>query len=264
MARLLADAGVPQRLLVRDPSRAPRLPGADVAQADYADGDGVRRALTGVRTVLMVSASETPDRVAQHRSFIDAARAAAVGHLVYVSFYGASPTATFTLARDHAATEEHIRASGLSFTFLRDNLYADFLPSMVGSDGVLRGPAGEGRVAAVTQQDIAEVAATVLRTPGTHTGATYDLTGPQALTLADVAAAIGGAGGREVTYHPETAAEAYASRAVFGAPDWQVEAWVSTYLAIARGEMDGVSNTIPRLLGRPATSLADLLAGEAH
>lgn len=264
MARHLADAGVPQRLLVRDPSRAPRLPGADVAQADYGDGDGVRRALTGVGTVLMVSASETSDRVAQHRSFIDAARAAGVGHLVYVSFYGASPTATFTLARDHAATEEHIRTSGLSFTFLRDNIYADFLPSMVGPDGVLRGPAGEGRVAAVTQKDIAEVAATVLRAPGTHAGATYDLTGPQALTLAEVAAAIGAAGGRKVTYHPETAAEAYASRAVFGAPDWQVEAWVSTYLAIARGEMDGVSNTIPSLLGRPATSLEDLLAGKAH
>ena len=259
MARHLADAGVAQRLLVRDAGRAPRLPGADVSQADYGDGDGVRRALTGVGTVFMVSASETPDRVAQHRTFIDAAVAAGVGHLVYVSFYGASPTSTFTLARDHAATEEHIRAGGMSFTFLRDNIYADFLPSMVGPDGVLRGPAGQGRVAAVAQQDIAEVAAVVLRAPGGHAGATYDLTGPQALTLAEAAAVIGAAGARVVTYHPETEAEAYASRAVFEAPDWQVTAWVSTYLAIARGELDGVSDAIPRLLGRPATSLADLL-----
>ena len=249
---------------MRDPSRAPRLPGADVAPADYGDGNAVRRALAGILTALMVSAAETPDRVAQHRSFIDAARAAGVGHLVYVSFYGASPTATFTLARDHAATEEHIRASGLGFTCLRDDLYAHFLPSMVGPDGVLRGPADDGRVAAVAQDDVSLVAATILRAPGGHAGTTYDLTGPQALTLSEVAALIGAASGRAVTYRPETTDEAYASRAVFGAPDWQVDAWVSTYLAIARGELDGVSDAIPRLLGRPATSLADLLRHKAR
>ncbi len=259
VARHLAAADIPQRLLVRDSSRAPRLPGTEVARADYGDGNAVQQALTGVATVLMVSASETLDRVAQHRTFIDAALAAGVGHVVYVSFIGASPTSTFTLARDHAATEEHIRVNGLAFTFLRDNIYADFLPAMVGADGVLRGPAGQGRVAAVAQDDIAAVAAAVLRAPEAHTGATYDLTGPQALTLAEVAALIGAASGRAVTYHPETPDEAYAARAVYGAPDWQVEAWVSTYLAIARGELAAVSNDIPRLLGRPATSLADVL-----
>src|SRR5947209_6959938 len=83
-------------------------------------------ALEGVPTVLMVSASETPDRLARHTAFIDAAVTAGVEHLVYISFYGAAPDCTFTLGRDHYATEEHIRASGLRFTFLRDNLYADF------------------------------------------------------------------------------------------------------------------------------------------
>ncbi len=264
VARHLAAADSPQRLLVRDPSRAPQLPGAQVARADYGDANAVQRALTGVATVLMVSASETLDRVAQHRTFIDAARAAGVGHVVYVSFVGASPTSTFTLARDHAATEEHIRVNGLAFTFLRDNIYADFLPAMVGADGVLRGPAGQGRVAAVAQDDIAAVAAAVLRAPEAHTGATYDLTGPQALTLAEVAALIGAASGRAVTYHPETPDEAYAARAVYGAPDWQVEAWVSTYLAIARAELAEVSDDIPRLLGRPATSLADVLRNQTR
>ena len=99
----------------------------------------------------MVSASESADRVAQHVAFIDAAARAGVGHVVYISFFGAAPDATFTLARDHYATEEHLRASGMDFTFLRDNLYADFLPALVGDDGVIRGPAGRGRVAAVAQ-----------------------------------------------------------------------------------------------------------------
>ena len=72
----------------------------------------------------------------------------------------------FTLARDHWATEQHIRGSGLPFTFLRDNLYADFLPFMVGDDGVIRGPAGDGRAALVAQDDIADAAVAVLRDAG--------------------------------------------------------------------------------------------------
>ncbi len=183
----------------------------------------------------MVSGAEDRDRVAQHKSFIDAAVQAGVRHLVYTSFINAGPDATFTLARDHWATEEYIRASGLRFTFLRDNLYADFFPLMVGEDGVIRGPAGEGRVAAVAQDDLAEVAAGVLVTPTSHEGVTYNLTGPEALTLDEVAAIISAATGRTVAYYPETIEDAYASRAQYGAPDWQVEAWVSTYTSIAAG-----------------------------
>lgn len=259
IARLLAGAGVPQRLIVRDPSRAPDLPGADVATASFDAPAAAQAALSGIDTLLMVSAAETPDRVAQHLCFVEAAVAAGVSHLVYISFAGASPTATFTLARDHWATERHIASTGVGWTFLRDSLYADFLPGMVGPDGVLRGPAGEGRVAAVAQRDIAEVASAVLRDPTSHAGATYDLTGPEALTLTEVAAAISEATGRAVRYHPETIDEAYASRAAYGAPDWQVEAWVSTYTAIAARELAAVSSSIPKILGRPATSVAAVL-----
>jgi uncharacterized protein YbjT (DUF2867 family) len=251
VARRLAAVGAAQRLLVRDPSRAPQLPGSVPG--------AVGAALEGVPTVLMVSASETPDRVDQHISFIDAAIAAGVEHLVYISFYGASPTCTFTLARDHYATEEHIRASGLRFTFLRDNLYADFLPAMAGDEGVIRGPAAGGRAAAVAQDDIADAAVTVLRDPEQHTGITYSLTGPQALSLDDVAATLSAEWGRPVRYERETVEQAYASRARYSAPRWQVDAWVSTYVAIANGEFAGVTDDIPRLTGHPATSLAELL-----
>jgi uncharacterized protein YbjT (DUF2867 family) len=260
IARRLAAAGVAQRLLVRDAARAPRLPEAEVAVADYADRDAVRRALDGAATVLMVSASESPDRVDRHRAFIDAAAAAGVGHLVYTSFVGAGPDAVFTLARDHGATEEHIRGSGLTYTFLRDNLYADFLPSMVGEDGVLRGPAGDGRAAVVAQDDIADAAVAVLRDPAPHAGRTYQLTGPEALTFTEVAATLTRVTGRAVRYEPETLSQAYASRASYGAPGWQVDAWVSTYTAVAAGELAAVSPDVERLTGRPATSLARLLA----
>jgi NAD(P)H dehydrogenase (quinone) len=225
VARRLATAGVRQRLLVRDPSRAPRLPGATVLRAPYSDADAIRQALTGVRTVLMVSASETADRVQQHRTFVDAAAAAGIEHLVYISFYGAAPDATFTLARDHWATEQHVRARGVPATFLRDNLYADFLPGLAGKDGVIRGPAADGRVSAIAQDDIADAAVAVLRDPAAHAGRSYDLTGPQDLTLTEVAATLTAVTGRPTTYQPETPEQAYASRAAYEAPEWQVDAW---------------------------------------
>ncbi|GAB1641986.1 SDR family oxidoreductase [Krasilnikovia sp. MM14-A1259] len=261
VARRLAAAAYPLRLLVRDPGRAPRLPGAEAAVADYGDPAALREALAGAGTVFMVSAAESPDRVDRHRAFIDAAAAAGVRHLVYTSFVGASPDATFTLARDHAATEEHLRASGLTFTILRDNLYADFLPLMVGEDGVIRGPGGDGRAAVVAQDDIADASVAVLRDPATHGGATYDLTGPEALSFAEMAATMSAESGNPVRYESETLAQAYASRARYGAPEWQVQAWVSTYTAVAAGELAAVSPAVPRLTGRPATPFAEVLRG---
>src|SRR5437588_11188092 len=148
VARLLSAAGVPQRLLVRDPARAPVLDRVTVARAEY--GDPAPEALAGIETLFMVSAAESADRVDRHRAFIDAAVAAGVGRIVYLSFYAAAPDGTFTLARDHWATEERIRATGLAFTFLRDHIYLDFYPYMV-EEGVIRGPAGDGRAAAVAQ-----------------------------------------------------------------------------------------------------------------
>jgi uncharacterized protein YbjT (DUF2867 family) len=260
VARRLADAGVAQRLIVRDPARAPRLDLANVVQAEYGNGAAARRALDGVTTLFMVSGAEAPDRVDQHRNFVDAAVAAGVEHLVYVSFYGAGPAATFTLARHHWATEEHIRAAGLRWTFLRDNLYMDFVPALVGADGTVRGPAGNGRVAAVAQDDIADVAVAVLGRPSAHAGATYDITGPEALSLAEVADTLSRASGRAVRYVSETVGEAYASRAKYGAPDWQVDAWVSTYTAIAAGELSGLSDVVDRIAGHAPTSLETMLA----
>ncbi len=230
-----------------------------MAVAEYGDGEAMRRAFDGADTVLMVSAAESQDRVGHHRSFVDAAVAAGVRHVVYTSFIGAAADATFTLARDHGATEDYLRRSGLAFTFLRDNLYADFLPHMVGEDSIIRGPAGGGRAAVVAQDDIVDAALAVLRDPAGHAGQTYDLTGPEALNLEEVAALITTATQREVRFHNETVAEAYASRAGYGAPDWQVEAWVSTYTAIAAGELEAVSADIPQLTGHPATSFEELL-----
>jgi uncharacterized protein YbjT (DUF2867 family) len=261
VAQLLADSGAPLRLLVRDPSRAPVLPAADVVIAGgYADDSAARRALEGVDTLLMVSAQESPDRLAQHFTFIDSAKAVGVRQVIYTSFLGASPNATFTLARDHWATEAHIRSSRMGYTFLRDNLYMDMLPLFV-SGGVIRGPAGHGRVSVIARADVARVAAEVLRHPQSHLGRTYELTGPEALSLEDAAQMITASTGQPVRYHDEAVAEAYASRSQYGAPDWQVQAWVSTYLAIRTGEMARVSGDVELVTGAVPMSFRLFLAG---
>lgn len=101
VARLLAEAGVSQRLLVRTPPRAAQLPGSIVHRFSYADRAASVAALSRVDTLFMVSASESADRLDQHRAFVDAAAEAGVTHIVYTSFVAAAPDATFTLARDH-------------------------------------------------------------------------------------------------------------------------------------------------------------------
>src|SRR4029450_5247209 len=196
-----------------------------------------------------------PDRLTLHGHGGDAAADAGVERVVYTSFFGAAPDCTFTFGRDHWHAEQRSRASGLRHTFLRDNLYIDFLPLMVGPDGVVRGPAGNGRVAAVTRDDIADVAVAVLLDGGAHDGGTYDMTGPEALTMAEIAEELSQVPGRPVSYHDETLEEAYASRAHYGAPDWEVAGWVTTYAAIANGDLGTVSGDVAAVAGHPPVGL---------
>jgi NAD(P)H dehydrogenase (quinone) len=259
----LAAAGVALRLIVRDADRAPELPGAELALASgYHDRPAMTAALRGADTLLLVSGRESADRVAEHISAVDAAADAGVRRIVYTSFSGAASDATFTLARHHAATEEHIRGTGLARTFLRNAMYADFAAFFANDDGVIAAPAGDGRVAFVARADIAAAAVVVLTEGARHDGRTYELTGPEALTLAEVAALLTEVTGRPVRYVPETVEEAYASRAHFGAPDYEVEGWVTSFTAIAAGELARVTGDVEALLGRPPLTLAALLAAD--
>lgn len=259
VARALAAAHVPFRMIVRDASRAPQLPGTEVAVASYDDAEASRSALEGVDLLLMVSGAEAQDRLAQHRTFVGAAATAGVRHVVYTSFVGAAEDATFTLGRDHWATEQAIRATSMAHTFLRDSFYLDFVEDLVGEDGVIRGPAADGAMAAVARADVARVATAVLQAPASHLDRTYELTGPTAITLAQAAATVSEVRGRTVTYHPETLDEAYASRARWEPEPWQADAWVSTYTAIAEGALARVSGDVERVTGRRPLSLREVL-----
>ena len=259
VARELATRGVEQRLIVRDLAAAPQLPGADVAVAEYEDPEAMAKALDGMGTLFLVSGHEGPDRVSLHRKAIQGARLAGVERIVYTSFMGAAPNATFPYARDHSATELAIREAGISLTSMRNSLYADVAPQFVGADGVIRAPAGHGRLAWVARADVARLAAVLLVEPG-HEGQIYDVSGPHAIDLHETARILTKATRRAITYHAETPEEARASRA--GNPDWLVEGWIGSYLMLDTGEGSVTSHTIEQLTGRRPMTLSEFLAAE--
>jgi NAD(P)H dehydrogenase (quinone) len=248
------------RLVVRDATRAPRIDGdPEIVEASYGDLEASRRALAGVDLLFMVSAAESPVRRDEHRSFIEAATQAGVGQIVYTSFAGAAPDAIFTLGRDHFDAEQAIRASGMAWTLLRDSFYSDFFPLFAGEDGVVRGPAGEGRVAAVARADVADVAVEVLRDPGRFVGEVCTLTGPDAFSVREACARMTAALGRPYSYVEETVEEAYASRRRWSTEAFQLDAWVSTYLAIGSGQLAEVSPDVERITGHVPRTLEEAL-----
>jgi NAD(P)H dehydrogenase (quinone) len=263
--RLAATGDVPLRLVVRDATRAPELPGAEVVEnaGGYADGPGVRAALEGVDTLYLVSAAEAEDRLQQHLTAVRAAADAGVRRIVYTSFVGARPDATFTLVRHHYATEQAIAATGVRHTFLRHSMYADFVPffaTLEDGRAVIAAPAGEGRTGFVSRDDLADVAAAVLlRDDDELAGRALDVTGPEAVTLAEAAAVLTEVTGRPAEYRDQTVEEAWATRRPSGHPDWEIEGWVTSYLAIAAGELAAVSDVVPTVTGHPALTVAEHL-----
>jgi uncharacterized protein YbjT (DUF2867 family) len=259
VARELAVRGVQQRLIVRDATRAPKLPGTETAVASYEDTEAMAKALTGASVLFLVSGHENPERISVHRSAIEGARLAGVERIVYTSFMGAAPNATFTYARDHSATEQAVRSAGINLTSMRNALYADVAPWFVGDDGVIRAPAGHGRVAWVARADVARLAAVLLTEVG-HEGQIYDVSGPHAIDLYETARILTKATRRAITYHAETIDEARTSRA--GNPDWLVDGWIGSYQALETGEGSVTSHTIEHLTGQAPMSFSEFLAAE--
>jgi NAD(P)H dehydrogenase (quinone) len=262
LERLSGAGDVPLRLVVRDAGRAPAVPGAEVVEnpGGYADPAGFRAALDGVDTLYLVSAAEAEDRLQQHFDAVDAAVAAGVQRIVYTSFLGAKDDAVFTLVRQHAATEERIRQSGIRATFLRHSMYADFVPFFAAVEQgrtVIAAPAGNGRTSFVSRDDLADVgAAVLLDDSGRFDGQALDVTGPEALTMDDAARVLTEVTGIPTEYRPQTVEEAWATRRPSGHPDWEIEGWVTSYLAIAAGELSTVTDVVPTVTGHPARTVA--------
>ena len=259
VADLVDKKGIASIHLARSPERATVYASAELRKMVYANTPEVVEALKGIDVLLMVSARENPERVNEHKEFLDAAKLAGVQHIVYTSFYGADEKATFTLSRDHAKTEAYIQELGFTYTFLRDNFYLDFLIDIALENGEIRGPAGSGKVSAVARKDTSRVAAEILLHAKKWENQTLNLTGPEELSMEEIVALLSKETGKTITYVDESVEEAYESRKKWPAQNWEYDAWVSTYTAIKAGEQAGVLTDVEKVLGRPAMSLIDVL-----
>ena len=259
VSRLCKKNGIEVRNLVRNVEKAEKLGFYNVFKSSYDKSADTMKSLKGIEVLFMVSGSENPNRVQQHKDFIDAAKIAGVSHVIYLSFYNASKNSIFTLGRDHYATEEYIKENGFKYTFLRDNFYADFFVDLCREYGEIKGPAGNGKVSAVVRSDVSEVAAKILENPGKWENQTLNMTGPEELSMDEIVKAVSEYFGKEIKYIEETVEEAYESRKIWKAEQWEYDSWVSTYTAIAENEQSGISNDIEKVLGRKATSLVEYL-----
>jgi uncharacterized protein YbjT (DUF2867 family) len=244
--------------------------GAEAVTGDLADEGTLVTAMTGVEKVFLLS-SPHPDAVRWHRNAIDAARRTQVRLLVRSSILGADRETPAEFISAHTTCDRYLESSGLPFVIIRPNLFLQnvpesTIPSIDGS-GTFYADAGTARLSMVDTRDVAAVAAVALTEPG-HAGGHYDVTGPEALSYADVAARLSRALGRPISYvdAPDDAVEA-ALRAA-GLSEWFAGALVGLYQDYRRSGPDGyaaqVSGTVQQLTGRPARSLDDLLAETAR
>ena len=259
VSRLCKKNGIEVRNLARNVEKAEKLGFSNVFKSSYDKSGDTVKSLEGIEVLFMVSGSENPNRVQQHKDFIDAAKIAGVSHVIYLSFYNASKNSIFTLGRDHYATEEYIKENGFKYTFLRDNFYADFFVDLCKEYGEIKGPAGNGKVSVVVRSDVSEVAAKILENPGKWENQTLNMTGPEELSMTEIVKAVSEYFGKEIKYIEETVEEAYESRKIWKAEQWEYDSWVSTYTAISENEQSGISNDIEKVLGRKATSLVEYL-----
>lgn len=238
--------------------------GVRVKAMDYADARSVAAALKGAQNVLLISGSEVGQRVEQHRTVIEAAKAEGVELLAYTSIANADTTG-MRLAAEHQATEAILRESGVPFVLLRNGWYlenyTDQLPGTLAQGG-LAGSAGDGRVSAASRVDYAHAAAAVLVAED-QAGRIYELGGDNAFSMADLAAEITAATGKAIIYQDLPAPEYAGMLAGFGVPEAFADILADSDLGIARGDLLVSTGDLRRLIGRPATSLSEAVRAAA-
>lgn len=250
---LLAQQGYALRLMTRTPSRALNLPGTEIVCGDFAKPATLKDAFESVSTALIVSVSGKPGYRAQlHRNAFAAAAQAHVRHIVYISLQGASATSKYPYSRDHFLSEQYLAATGIPHTVLRNAFYLDMFLERFDVEGVMRGPVNSTQGAFVSREDAARTAAAVLANPP---GGTHDITGPEALNLADVSRHLSAMTGRQLHYQdesPEAARDRLGRRET---EIWRLDLSVGWFEAIAAGELEHTSDAVFRFTGKEPMSL---------
>ncbi|GAB3508823.1 SDR family oxidoreductase [Amycolatopsis cihanbeyliensis] len=250
----LQARGVTVRAMIRNPDRP--VPGVENVVADLREPESVAAALRGMDAAFLNSPS-TEDAAELQIRFAELARNAGVHRLVLLSQYAARADSPVRFLRWHAEVEAYVRGLDLDHTVLRPNLYLQALLGLAGTitQGWFAAPIGGAAVSAIDTRDIADVAAAVLTSTG-HTGHTYTLTGPRAVTHEQIAHALSTATGKDITFH-DASADRFTAALTGVLPSWQLEGLVEDYAHYARGEAAGVSASVADLTGHPARDLTD-------
>lgn len=263
----LVGRGVEFSVMLRPGDSGDRVagkPGVASVVGDFDDPASLRRALEGVdRAFLLTNSTERTE--AQQIAFVEAAQAQRVGDVVYLSQLAADPESPVRFLRYHGAVEAALRNSTVGWTFVRPNLilqaYLPFAPII--AQGALQAPIGDAAVSVVDARDIAAVAAAALTEDG-HVSKTYTVTGPAAVTHAEIATELGNAIGRTVRFE-SIPPEAFLA-ALTGAdmPKWQAEGLVEDYAHYDRGEASAVAPDVTQVTGTSPRTLHDFAHDYAH
>jgi NAD(P)H dehydrogenase (quinone) len=244
-------------VLVRTPEKASDL-GVEAKAFDYSNKESQVEALRGIDTLLLISGSEVGQREVQHANVIASAKEAGVKKIVYTSVLHAD-TSTLSLAVEHLATEKNLKASGLTYTILRNGWYTENYTGSIGgalAGGAFIGSVGNGKISSAARIDFAEAAATVLATEG-HDGKVYELAGDPSYTLTDLAAEISVQTGKTLPYANLPEAEYAKILTGFGLPEFLAQAIASWDVSASKGDLFDDSKTLSALIGRPTTPLAE-------
>ncbi|MCC6616082.1 MAG: SDR family oxidoreductase [Anaerolineae bacterium] len=241
--------------------------GVDVRQADFDDPASLAAAFAGVDRLLLISTDAVGQpgyRINQHVSAVKAAEAAGVKHVLYTSIVNPGPDTPVVLSADHLATETALEASSMGWTFLRNNIYADILPVSLNRAlqmGSLYAAAADGKAAYITREDCARAAAAALA--DTFEGRrALDITGPEALSQADLASIASAIAGKPLTYVALPVETMIDNMVSAGLPRPAAAAYASFDQGIAEGKFDVVTSAVEELTGRQPMRIADFLAAE--
>lgn len=266
--RRLVARGLPVAALVRDAARAAlAVPaGTPLRIADYDDRAALERAFHGVERLLFVASDGDGRAVMRHHAnVIDAAAATGVAHVVFTSIVDTAAASPFYYAPVYRDAERRLAESGVGWSLLRCGLYSDFVLAhwlrQVPSTGEMKLPAGQGCIAPVSRDDVAAAAAALVAGP--VRGRAYELSGPEALSLDEVATLATAALGRAIRYVPSSSAD-YLHRLRAGLPDPWPHAFSTLCASIAEGRYGGISHDFEELTGRLPERFKEFLARAAE
>lgn len=267
LLRILLQAGVEVRALVRDPAseaeqvKFMRANGIEVVGGDLNDYESLVDAVAGIEAAFLLT-PVSREQVSWKSNLIRAAHQAAVKRIVNLSVAGAAPDSPLILGRWHWESEQELEASGIAWTHLRPYDLAQYntkLFLMTARDqGAFYSTVGDGRVAMVDEEDVAAVAAQALMNPD-HVGKTYTLTGPRALSYPQIADAISQTIGKPVRYVNITETEAKVAMLGMGMPEWIVDFINDLRQLESKGGAEAVSSDVEHVTGKTATAYATSL-----